>query len=277
MIQTPAALSPDAATTRERYARDGFAFPAAAVPAAMAHDAARRVEAFLAGPQPRLAHPWHIKCHLLFDWLHAVVAHPAVLDAVETVIGPDILLQSADLFVKPAHDRKQVNWHQDANYWGLEPFDVCTAWIALTDATPENGCMRFMPSSHLASKLAHVETYAEDSALTRGQQIARAIDEAKTVPAILTAGEVSLHHCMLAHASGPNRTASPRIGLAVRFLPPRVRQTEGPAMSAMPVRGEDRHGHFRVDEAPAGSMSAAAIAAHDRAMAPHAAAGYATT
>ena len=103
-------------------------------------------------PPAHLKHPWNLKAHLLFDWIYALTVHPAVLDAVESVLGPDILMQAADLFVKPAQGRQHINWHQDANYWGLEPFEICTAWIALTDVFPENGCMRFLPGTHLQSK-----------------------------------------------------------------------------------------------------------------------------
>jgi ectoine hydroxylase-related dioxygenase (phytanoyl-CoA dioxygenase family) len=260
----------------ERYSEQGFHFPIDAIPPEMARDAARRVEALLAEPPKGLKHPWNLKAHLLFDWVYGLCVHPAVLDAVEAVIGPDILMQAADLFAKPAHGTKLINWHQDANYWGFDPYELCTAWIALSDVYPENGCMRFLPASHRQNKVRHNETFAADSDLTRGQEIAMAIDETRTVPVILKAGQISLHHCLLAHASGPNRTDSPRIGLAIRFIATSVRQTEGPPMSAILVRGEDRFGHFTADQPPAGSLDAAAIAAHDRAMAPHAPFKYAT-
>ena len=260
----------------DRYSQQGFYFPVEAVPTDMANNAARRVEQLMAAPPQGLKHPWNLKAHLLFDWVYALTVLPDVLDAVEAVIGPNILLQAADVFAKPAHGSKHINWHQDANYWGFDPFELCTAWIALTDVFPENGCMRFMPGTHRQSKLPHNETFAADSDLTRGQEIAVDIDESKTVPVILKAGQISLHHCLLAHASGPNTTDSPRIGVAVRYLPAHVRQTEGPPMSAILVRGEDRHGNFVCDTPPSRELDATAIAAHDRAMTPHAAANYAT-
>lgn len=260
----------------EHYTEQGYCFPFDAIPPAMAHDAARRIEQLIADPPKGLKHPWNLKAHLLFDWIFALTVHPAVLNAVETVLGPDILMQAADLFVKPAHGTKHINWHQDANYWGFDPFDLCTAWIALTDVFPENGCMRFLPGTHRHNKMHHNETFAADSDLTRGQEIALEIDEAKAVPVVLKAGQISLHHCLLAHASGPNRTGAPRIGLAVRYIPAHVRQTEGPPMSAIVVRGEDRYGHFAADTPPSGHLDDAAIAAHDRSMAPHAPFNYAT-
>jgi hypothetical protein len=259
------------------YETEGYYLPVDALAPKVARDAGARVMALASAPPGGIKHPWHIKAHLLFDWVYGLATQPGVLDAVESVLGPDILLQSADLFVKPSRSDKIINWHQDANYWGFEPFDICTAWIALTDATVANGCMRFLPGSHRRNKLDHVETFAADSILSRGQEIVLAIDEAETVADELRPGQVSLHHCLLAHASGPNRTDDFRIGLAVRYMPAHVRQTEGPPVSAILVRGEDRYGHFIADDPPAGHLDPAAIAMHDRAMAPHAAENYTTT
>ncbi len=258
------------------YFANGFYFPLNAVPPKTAHDAADRIERLVAAPPTNLKHPWNIKAHLLFDWIYALTVYPTVLDAVEAIIGSNILMQAADLFVKPANSHKHINWHQDANYWGFEPFELCTAWIALSDVYPDNGCMRFLPGSHLHDKVHHIETFAEDSALTRGQEIAIDIDETQAVPVILKAGQISLHHCLLAHASGPNHTNAARIGLAVRYIPVHVRQTQGPPMSAILARGEDRFGHFIRDEPPTGELDEAAVAAHDKAMAPHAVSNYAT-
>lgn len=258
------------------YHRDGYIFPLDAVTTDHALDVATR----FAQVDPReigsLKHPWHIKAHLLFRWIYDLTVQPAVLDAVQSIIGPNILMQAADLFVKPPHHTKIINWHQDANYWGFDPYTLVTAWIALSDVFPENGCMRYLPGSHVKSKLRHVETYGADSDLTRGQEIDLKIDEDKAVPVILKAGQMSLHHCLLAHASGPNQTDSPRLGLAIRFLPTHVKQTQGPPMSAILVRGEDHFHHFVEDTPPTGNLDSAAIAAHDRSMAVHAASGYAT-
>ena len=136
--------------------------------------------------------------------------------------------------------------------------------------------MRFMAGTHTRDKVHHRETLSERSALTRGQEIVLDMDETRSVPVILDAGEMSLHHCLAAHASGINSTGSSRIGLAVRFLPAHVRQTGGPGLSAIPVRGKDTWRNFVRDTPPDGSFTAHSIAAHARAMAPHAASGYAT-
>lgn len=259
-----------------RYRSRGYCFPVGSVPRSMVSAASCRIDALVSDPPLELDHPWTLKAHLLFDWIYDLTVYPAVLDAVQAAIGPNILMQAADIFVKPGPSVKYVNWHQDANYWCLDPFDICTAWIALTDVNLENGCMRFLPGSHRHEKLGHTETFSEESALTRGQEITLNIEEDKAVPVVLEAGQISLHHCLLAHASGPNRTTRSRIGLAIRYMRPDMRQTAGPPMSAILVRGCDDHRNFVMDMPPAGNMDRPAIAAHARAMAPHAAAGYAT-
>ena len=182
------------------YHSNGYYFPINALSPELIDDTAQRIESLLANAPTHLEHPWNLKAHLLFDWIYRLTVHPAVLDAVESVIGPNILMQAGDVFVKPGNTYKHINWHQDANYWGLEPLGLCTAWIALSDVFPENGCMRFLAGTHLNEKIDHVETFAEDSALTRGQELVLDIDEAKAVPVILKAGH-SLHF----NQSSPDR------------------------------------------------------------------------
>ena len=117
------------------------------------------------------------KPHLLFTWLDELVRDDAVLDAVEGVIGPDILCWASSFFTKEAHDPSYVSWHQDLTYWGLEPADIVTAWIALSPSTPESGCMRVVPGSHKRDVLPHTETFAAHNLLSRGQEVQVEVDE----------------------------------------------------------------------------------------------------
>ncbi len=164
----------------DQYAEQDFWFPIDVISPEMARDASGRTEWLIAQPPRGFKHPWNIKVHLLFDWVYALTVHPAVLNAFQAVISPDVLLQAAENFANPAHGIKQLNWHQDASYWGFDPFEPCTAWIALTDVFTENGCMRFMPKTHLKQKMPRNETFASDSNLTHGQEIALDIDETKS-------------------------------------------------------------------------------------------------
>jgi chlorinating enzyme len=203
------------------------------------------------------------KPHLLFTWLDRLAREDAVLDAVEGVIGPDILCWASGFFTKEAHDPSYVSWHQDLTYWGLEPADIVTAWVALSPSTPVSGCMRVVPGSHKQDVFPHTETFAEHNLLSRGQEIAVEVDEAHAVDLVLEPGQMSLHHVKIFHGSRQNRADDRRIGFAIRYLPPRVHQDVG-ADSATMVRGEDRFGYFELEPAPAFDLAPEAIAYHQR-------------
>ena len=228
-------------------------------------------------PPKNIKHPWNLQAHLLADWIYDLCVAPKLLDAVEKVIGPNIFIQSADIFIKPAKGTKHINWHQDANYWGLDPYELVTGWIAITDVNLDNGCMNYLPKSHLHQKIEHTETFDKNSDLTRGQEINLEIKDKDIVPVILEKGQAALHHCLLAHGSGPNKTNSARIGIAVRYLPTHVKQTKGPPISMILARGLDEYKNFRMDEKPAGDFDSKSIAEHDKASSPHAASNYATS
>lgn len=260
----------------EAYHRDGFHFPVPVLSTAEAAGLAAEVLAFVDRGPGRHPVPWTQKAYLLLPSLDALVRDPRLTTAVAAILGEDLLVLSADLFVKRPRSQGRITWHQDVNYWELEPIgDVLTAWVALTDATPQNGCMRYSAGGHLG-RLAHEERPSTDNMLTRGQEIAVDIDEAAAVDVTLAAGEAAFHHALAPHASGPNGTDAPRIGFAIRYAPTRVRQTGGPPISARLARGVDRFGHFALEEGPDAALSPAALAAHEKALSPHAATGYST-
>jgi non-haem Fe2+, alpha-ketoglutarate-dependent halogenase len=206
------------------------------------------------------------KSHLLFTWLDGLIRHPAILDAVESVIGPDILCWSSTFFIKEARDPGFVSWHQDSTYWGLDPADIVTAWVALSESTAENGAMRVIPDTQTLEQIAHRDTFAADNLLTRGQEIAVEVDESKAVMLELRPGEMSLHHVRLIHGSDPNPSGKRRIGFAIRYLPTHVRQVVGTQDSATLVRGVDRFGNFAPETAPDRDLSDAALAFHAHVM-----------
>ncbi|MCI0431544.1 MAG: phytanoyl-CoA dioxygenase family protein [Rhodospirillales bacterium] len=255
-----------------QYREQGCLFPLRALPAAHAEETARRILAVDVDDLKRrgIRHPWLYKCYLLFTWIDDIVRTPVILDAVESLIGPDLLVMSADIWVKPAHEPRMTSWHQDANYWFFDPPEVMTAWIALNPATPQNGCMRFMPGTHRVH-LDHIETFdKERNMLSRGQTVALEIDETQALIDALVPGEMSIHHALLAHASGPNTTDAPRIGLAIRYFPAAIRSLSGPLITGMLVRGRD-HGHFALEQPPLADLTPEAIAEHHQALEPHAA------
>ena len=243
------------------YRRHGFHAPVRVFSAEEAQAYRRRLEAHEAQAGAPLQGKWRVKTHLLFTWADELVHHPAILGAVEDIIGPDILCWNSNFFIKEPGSPGFVSWHQDAAYWGLNPEEVVTAWVALTESNLESGCMKVMPGTHLDSHMPHVDTFHEDNLLTRGQEIAVEVDASKAVDVILQPGEISLHDIKLVHGSEPNRSGDRRIGFAIRYLPTHVRQTKG-RDSAMLVRGVDRHRFFDADPRPRADLDAAALAAH---------------
>jgi len=244
---------------------DGYLFPLRAFSAAEARARREALEAYEAGAGDAIHANMRHKVHLLFRWADEIVHHPRILDAVEDLLGPDLLCWTTNFFIKEANDPAFVSWHQDSTYWGLEPPDVVTAWVALSEAPVESGAMRFLPGSHMLDQIAHRDSYAADNLLTRGQEIRMEVDDALAVDAPLRAGEFSLHHIRLVHGSKPNATSDRRIGLAVRYIPAHVRQVKLDD-SATLVRGRDRYGHFEHEPRPVADLDAAACAAHEAAM-----------
>jgi len=248
----------------EQYGRDGYLFPVPALERAEALEYRRRLEASEARNGGPLKGNMRHKVHLLFPWAHQIVTHPKILDAVEDVLGPDIICWATNLFTKEAHDPAFVSFHQDATYWGLQPNDVMTAWVALSDCPANSGPMQFVAGSH-KTQLAHRDTFHANNLLTRGQEIEVDVDESQAAKVVLQAGQMSFHHVMVVHGSGPNESDDRRIGLAIRYVPTYVRQVKM-RDTAMLVRGEDRYGNFDLEPAPKGDADEAALAAHKWAM-----------
>ena len=225
-----------------------------------------RLEAFEASNSGRTG-GLRNKPHLLLTWLDELVRHPGVLDAVEGVIGPNILVWGSSFFIKEPRNPSFVSWHQDSTYWGLEPPDIVTAWVALSESTHENGAMRVIPELHKLDQVPHRDTFAADNLLSRGQEIMVEVDERKAVELPLEPGEMSLHHVRLIHGSEPNPSAKRRIGFAIRYVPTYVRQAAGTRNSATLVRGVDSYGHFEPEQRPEFDMAPAARAHHADVMA----------
>lgn len=211
-----------------------------------------------------LAQFFRVNGHITIPLLANVARTPAILDAVEAVLGPDLLAWSVELFIKEPGSTKTVSWHQDITYWGMgETDDEVTAWLALTDVSVEAGCMRFIPGSHRGGIVPHEDTFGADNLLSRGQQIA-GIDEAKAVHGPLEPGEISVHHGRCFHASGANGSSDRRIGMAIRYVTPEVRNHAPGRDWAMPVRGEVPAGGWSCIAGPRGLFHPADVALYNR-------------
>ena len=252
-----------------QYEERGYYAPLPALSTAEAADVRRKLEAYEA-EHGVLQGPMRHKSHLLFTWLDELIRHPAILDAVEDVIGPDILCWGSTFFIKEARNPAFVSWHQDSTYWGLEPPDIITAWVALSDSNAANGAMRVIPATHRMDQVAHRDTFAADNLLSRGQEIAVEVNERDAAMLELRAGEMSLHHVRLIHGSDPNPSDQRRIGYAIRYIPTYVRQSVGGHDHATLVRGVDRHHNFGEERRPQFDMAPDAVAFHAEASGAHA-------
>jgi ectoine hydroxylase-related dioxygenase (phytanoyl-CoA dioxygenase family) len=263
----PKTLTP---TQVERYARDGFLSPNPALTREEAVDCLRKLEAFertVGGPltSDRVDGRYRSRTHVLLSWVHSLARHSAILDAVEDLIGPDILVYTSTWFIKEPESAAIAAWHQDSTYFGLRPYVHVTAWLALTDANAENGCMEFLPGSHHGGQRPHRAGVVAGSVNRAGQAIVGAIDDAPATHAPLRAGQLSLHHTLTLHRSQPNRSPGRRIGLAISYVPTSVKHLGVKHKTpAMLVRGVDTYGHFDLEPAPKADLDAGARAAHDR-------------
>ena len=241
---------PKLLTTKQvdQFWDEGYISPFDCLSSKEALECRRKIETYEASIDGNISNYVRIKCHLAFKWLEDIAHHPKILDAVEDLIGPDILLYLSTFWFKDANDGKFVSWHQDSAYYGLDPHDVVTLWLAFTDATPENGCMKVLPGSHRWPDQEHEETYDKNNLLARGQTIT-GLDDSSAEFMPLEAGQFSIHHERQLHASGPNLTNDRRMGISFTFLPTRVKCLLE-KRTAILVRGNDTYRYWDYDPKP---------------------------
>ena len=204
----------------------------------------------LEGAETALGHSLHYfnKVHTVMRSPYELATHPNLLDVVETILGPDILLYNVTYIIKEPNSRTFVSWHQDLTYWGFDGSDQVSAWLALSPANSHSGCMQMIPGSHLEGTRDQETSDDPDNVLLQSQTIIN-VDESRAVSCELGPGEVSLHHGWTVHCSRPNLSDDRRIGLNAQYIRPSMRQTKSDDDSAMLVRGKDTFGHYRQDEA----------------------------
>jgi non-heme Fe2+,alpha-ketoglutarate-dependent halogenase len=230
----------------QAYERDGYYFPLQVLSRRTAGDYARRLTAISEGEHVNtLGYRGQLNhLHVVCPYINDMVRDPTILDAVESLLGPDILIWGSALFVKPAQTPTFVSWHQDLTYWGLSSDREVAAWFALGPVTRENGCMRFISGSHKMGSVPHRDTHDSSNVLTRGQYADVGIDEENAVYVELEPGQVSLHHGHLLHGSVANNSDIPRVGIVVNYIATSVAQSVSKTDFAMLVRGEDNYNNF---------------------------------
>jgi len=198
------------------------------------------------------------QCHLHFKWACDLATHPKVLDAVEDIIGPDILIHSSTFFAKYAKDDMFISWHQDSPYWGLSEPRLVSAWIALTESNIGNGCLRVLPGTQ-TRKFDHFEQQEENNMLGTGLTVSEYLDEKAAVDIVLQAGEMSFHHANIIHGSKRNTSTGPRIGFAVRYVSTAVKQERGHHHVIL-ARGEDKYHYYNLQDKPTAGLEQGMIA-----------------
>jgi len=244
------------------YNRQGFVFPVDVVSASEA----AAIRADLEAAEAECADD-HEKLNLVRSYpdrllpsFDALTRHPNLIAAVSEILGDDLLVWSGALFIKEANTSQIVSWHQDLTYWGLDDAEEVTCWVALSPATRESGCMRFVPGSHKKRLVPHKDTFDANNLLSRGQEISVEVDDGDGVDIVLQTGQASMHHGHLFHSSGPNTTDDRRIGAAIRYIRPSMRQETGDKTLVALVSGRDDYGNFKIADAPASRLAEADFA-----------------
>jgi len=251
----------------DSYRYNGFLFP---IPALTLNEIADclaglgRLETELGSPVAEADVKWRSHAYAHSPWFNRLVRHPRILDAVEDVIGPNILVWTSTFFIKEPHSPTFAAWHQDGTYFGLQPKEQVCAWVALTDASREAGCMEQLSSRGAPRQYHHAALGLANSINRAGQTIMETFDDSEPVAMALRPGEFSLHHELAVHRSAPNNASHRRVGIGLNYLPTHVR-VDGPVRCcAMLVRGEDTYGHFYLIDPPTGERDAQALAVHQR-------------
>lgn len=249
----------------ESFRFNGFLYP---LPALAPDETATylagldRLESELGSPVADADVKWRSHAYAHSPWFNDLIRHPRILDAVEDVIGPDILVWTSTFFIKEPQSKTFAAWHQDGAFFGLEPNEQVCAWVALTDAGREAGCMEMLSSKGAPRMLHHSAMGLRNSINRAGQTIVEPFDKRNPTAMALKAGEFSLHHELAVHRSAPNHATHRRVGIGLNYVPPHVRVNSPVRLKAMLVRGEDRYGNFELIDPPSAERDAAALATH---------------
>ncbi len=253
-----------------QWRRDGFLSPFPLLDATALQTCRAglsRFEQWLGGPVNAVPDmKWRSMPYLLMPWANSLARDPRILDAVEDLLGPDLLLYTSTFFVKEPHSPTIAAWHQDSTYYGLEPKEEVTVWIALSEANETAGCMEALSFQGFPRQLRHVSRVVENSVNRASQIIVDKLDEGSPVAMPLEAGSFSMHHGLCPHRSGPNTADHRRIGLGLNYIPTHARPAGSVKPAAMLVRGIDRFGHFDLIEGADAELDSRAVAVHEKAV-----------
>ncbi len=188
--------------------------------------------------------PWSDRSSPWWHWIKPMATHPTIVASVQSILGRNILIRNADVFVKPAHSARSINWHVDCTASIYEADKMLSVWFAVTDSGPENGCMEFLPGSHRMPLPPNIKD--KSSLSFAGTALERA-NAAERQSNVIRAGEISMHHFRTVHRSSGNTTDDARIGLVVRFMAADATPETAETGKAYLVSGENRPGNFSIE------------------------------
>jgi non-haem Fe2+, alpha-ketoglutarate-dependent halogenase len=249
------------------YRANGFLFPLDALtPEEVAgyRECLQRTEATLGGSLMTIDRRYRGNLHFLVRWVDDLIRHPRIVDVIEDLLGPDILLYTTRFFIKEPNSVEIAAWHQDSTYFGLRPYDHVTAWVALSNVSAQAGPVEFAAGSHIRGQLLQRSKMVTNSVNTAGQIIVEWFDRSDVARAVLAPGQFSLHHTCTVHQSAPNGSNERRIGIALSYIPARVRYIGARKMPATLIRGVDRYGHFDLQPRPREDFGADETQRHAR-------------
>lgn len=258
----------------EQYREQGIVFPAGQLDLDGYID---RYRAYQALSHQHRGKDTYLKVHLVSQWISEIARDPQIVDAVEQLVGPDIVLWSGDWNVKRAGTGDYVPWHQDAPYWNLSSDNVVTVWIAIGDVTAANGAMQVVPGSHVDGQIGEIDAKGKVStAYDEGQRTTdddcmfpfahlRESYDDRAIHVELKSGEYSMHSINLIHGGGPNPSAEDRIGLGLRYMSADTRY-KGEIDSVTAIRGNCERPWFVYEPVPDGEFTPAGLAALNEAL-----------
>ena len=248
----------------KNYKDDGYVAPIDVLTSDEANEIRREIEKIEKRWPNELSGLGRNYVHMISPVFDKVCHNSKILDAVESIIGKDILVGGTTLFIKDPDSKGFVSWHQDAKYIGFEPHNWVTAWLAITDASEENGCMRMWRGTHKEKIRYHKDIFNKSNLLTRGQTVQN-VSLKDTVSNELKAGQLSLHHPMIVHGSTPNRSNNRRIGFVIQsYIGTNVDQVIG-KVYVQQARGIDKFKYHEHTKRPVELMSKKDVALRIRA------------
>ena len=189
--------------------------------------------------------PWQHPGSPWWHWFMGMTTHPTIIAAVTQLLGPNVMVRNADIFVKGARASKGIRWHTDTTASTEQASKMLTAWLALTDSNTKNGCLQWATGSH------HVELPPEvkdKHSLALSPESFSIISDLPKVSNILRPGQLSLHHFRTIHRSGGNVTHFPRVGLVIRFMACDTSIEAAESGTGILVAGENTPGHFGISK-----------------------------